>query len=45
MVDKLRYTDNDDMQNYPFCRLQIVVETLDTKLNEKSKFIKGPQSC
>ena len=26
MDDKLMYTPNDDSQNYPFCKLQFVVE-------------------
>ena len=33
---KLMYIPNDDKQNYPFCRLQLVVETfvhLTTNLN------------
>ena len=39
MVDKLIYIPNDDPKNYPFCRLQLVVETFghSTKLtNQKS---------
>ena len=31
MADKLTYITNDDTQNYPFCRLPLVV---DTQLNE-----------
>ena len=27
MVDKLMYIPNQDTQNYPFCRLQLVIET------------------
>ena len=27
MADKLMCTSNDDTQNYPFCRLQLVVKT------------------
>ena len=27
MADKLIYIPNNDAQNYPFCRLQLVVET------------------
>ena len=27
MADKLLYIPNDDIQNYPFCRLQLVSET------------------
>ena len=34
MVDKLMCIHNDDTQNYPFCKLQIVVERLNTKLND-----------
>ena len=26
MADKLMYIPNNDKQNYPFCRLQILVE-------------------
>ena len=28
VADKLMFIPNDDIQNYPFCRLQLVVETL-----------------
>ena len=28
------YTPNDDTQNYPFCRLKLVVETLNTQHNK-----------
>ena len=34
MADKLMYILIGDTQNYPFCRLQLVGETLDTQLNE-----------
>ena len=34
MADKLVYIHNDYTQNYPFCRLQIVVKRLDTQLNK-----------
>ena len=27
MVDKLMYIQNDDTQNYPICRIQLVVKT------------------
>ena len=27
MADKLMYIPNDDTQSYPFCRLQLVVDT------------------
>ena len=33
MANKLMYIPNDDTQNYPFYRLQLVV---DTKLNEQT---------
>ena len=38
MANKLMYTPNDFdyTQNYPFIRLQLVVETFDTQLNELS---------
>ena len=29
MADKLMYTPNDDSQNYPFCRLNLVVKTFE----------------
>ena len=32
--DKLMYIPNDDTQNYPYHRLQLMVEILDTQLNE-----------
>ena len=34
MVNKLIFTHNDDTQNNAFCRLQLVVETFNTQLNE-----------
>ena len=34
MADKLTFIPNDDTLNYPFCRLKLVVESLDTQLNE-----------
>ena len=36
MADKLMYISNDDRQNYPFCLLQLVVETFEhnTQLDE-----------
>ena len=41
------YIPNDDTQNYPFCRLHLVVETLghSTKLTNQSNFNKNPQGC
>ena len=44
-ADKLMY--NGDTQNYPFCRLQLVVETFDhsTKWTNQSKFNKNPHGC
>ena len=45
MADKLMYIANDDTQNYPFCRLQLVVETFghSDKLTNQSKFNKSPK--
>ena len=40
MADKWMYIPNDDTQNYPLCRKQLVVETLDTN---QSNLIKSPQ--
>ena len=34
MPYKLMYIFNDDTQNYPFYRFQLVVGTFDTQLNE-----------
>ena len=36
MADKLMYIPNDDTQNYHFGRLQSVVETFGTQLNEST---------
>ena len=33
MVDKLMYILNDDAQNYPFCRFQLLVETFGDSTN------------
>ena len=45
MADKLIYIPNDDIQNYPFCRLQLVAETFENsrKWTNKSKFILVPK--
>ena len=45
IVDKLMYISNDDAQNNPFCRLQLVVETFGhlTKSRNQSKFNKSPK--
>ena len=47
MTDKFVYIPNDDTQNYPLCRLQLVVETFghSSKLTNQSKFNKSPQGC
>ena len=37
MDDKLIYIPNDDTQNYPFCRLQLVVKTFGLPTNQNSK--------
>ncbi len=34
MGDELVYIPKNNTQNYPFCRLQLVAEQLDTQLNE-----------
>ena len=34
MADKLMYIPNDDTQNYPFCRLKLVLKHLNTQLIE-----------
>ena len=34
MADKLMFIPHDDAQNYPFSILQLVVETLNTQLND-----------
>ena len=40
MADKLIYIPKDDTQNYPFCKLQLVVETFghSTKWANQTKF-------
>ena len=38
MADKLMYISNENTHKYPSCKLQLVVETLNTKLNETLKF-------
>ena len=36
---------DDDTQNYPFCRLQLVVKSLETQLNQSNNQInKSPLS-
>ena len=47
MADKLMYMQcNDDKQKYPFCRLQLVVETFKHNLmNQPTKGQYSPQSC
>ena len=34
MADKLMYIPNTDTQNYPFCKFQSRVDTLDTQINK-----------
>ena len=36
MAVKFMYIPNDSAQNYPFFRLKLMVESLDTKLNEQT---------
>ena len=45
MTDKLTYITNNDTQNYSFCKLQLVVKTFNTQLNEpnQAKFNKSPK--
>ena len=47
MADKLIFILNDDIQNYPFLRLQFVVETFkhSTYRTNQSKSNWSPQSC
>ena len=41
MADKLTYIPNDATQNYPFCRLELVVETFEKPTNQNS--LKSPK--
>ena len=34
MAEKFMYIPNDDIQNYPFYRSELVIETIDTQLQE-----------
>ena len=45
MADKFMYIPNDNKQNYPFCRIKLVVETFgdSTKWAHQSKCNKSPQ--
>ena len=45
MADILIYIPNYDTQNFPFCRLQLVVEKFGhlTEWTNKTKFNKSPQ--
>ena len=45
LADKLMYIPNDVTQNYPFCRLRLVVETFEhsTKWINQLKFNKVPK--
>ena len=47
MAYKLVYIPDDNKQNYPFYRLQLVVETFrhSTLLTKQLKFNKNLQSC
>ena len=44
LADKLMHILNNYIQNYPFCRLQLVIDTFgmdsDTKLNEPIRIFK-----
>ena len=35
MGDKIMYIPNDDTQNYPFCKFQLVVKTFEHSTNEQ----------
>ena len=39
------YIPSDDTQNYPFCRLKLLVETFNTEMNESAnqKLLKSPR--
>ena len=41
MADKFMYIPNDETQNYPFCRLQLVVKTFghSTKWTNQSIYL------
>ena len=39
MADKFVHISNDDTQSYRFCRLHLVVKTLDIQLNEPTNQI------
>ena len=43
MVDKLMYIPNNDIQNYPFCKLQLVVKTFGLNKPTNQNFIKVPK--
>ena len=45
MADKLIYIPNDDAQNYPFCRLKLMVERFkhSTYETNQSKFNEVPK--
>ena len=47
MAENLMYIPNDDTQNYPYCRIQLVAETFghSTKWINQLKFNKCPQGC
>ena len=40
MADKLMYIPNDDTQNYPLCRLPLVVETFGLYIKWGPKVVK-----
>ena len=44
MANKLMYNPNDDTKTYPVCRLQLVVDTLDTQhMNQPIKIQRVPK--
>ena len=42
MADKLMYILNDKTQNYPFCRLKLVVETFGNSTSSHQNLLKVP---
>ena len=45
MADKFMYTPNDDTQNYPFCKFQLVADTLNNQPIEPNNQNSSLQSC
>ena len=43
MDDKNKYISNDDIQNYPSCRLKLVVEMFELNESTNQKFTEVPK--